>query len=181
MTTVTPTLALAVLVCLSAAADNKPEPVKYQVTGLFAPDREQDLREVFAKLPQIKLVSIDYKNAEVTLEFDPATAFPNTKPAEVLPKLDALVKNASSHTFGVKPPRTTPLEKLKQLEIPVAGLDCKACALAAYEAVSKVDGVERATVSFKEGRVITWSDPEKADRAQLEAALKKLGVEVKAP
>ena len=39
-----------------------------------------------------------------------------------------------------------PLAKLKLIEIPVGGLDCKACSLAAYEAIYKIEGVERVTV-----------------------------------
>jgi copper chaperone CopZ len=172
----------AVQVCLSVG-DKNPEPqaVKYQITGLFSTDRQQDLREAFAQIPQIKLVDIDYRNAEVAVQFDPAKAFPNTRPEEVLPKLDGLLKSASNHTFGVKVLGTTPLEKLKLIEIPVAGLDCKACCLAAYEAICKLEGVERATASFREGRVTALIDPEKTDRAKLESALKKLGVQLKAP
>lgn len=158
-----------------------PPPLRYQITGLFSPDREQDLREAFAQIPQIKLVNIDYKNAEIALQYDPAKVFPNTKPAEILQKLDNLVKTTSNHTFGVKALRATPLDKLKLIEIRVAGLDCKACGLAAYEAVAKLDGVEQATVSFRDGRVTAWIDTEKTERGKLEAALTKLGVQLKAP
>jgi copper chaperone CopZ len=181
-------LVMALLVMLPAepepasGADKKaetPPPLKYQITGLFSPDREQDLRECVAQIPQIKLVNIDYKNAEIALQYDPAKVFPNSKPAEILQKLDNLVKSASNHTFGIKPLRTVPPEKLKLIEIPVAALDCKACALAAYEAVAKLDGVEQATVSFRDGRVTAWIDPDKTDRGKLEAALTKLGVQVK--
>jgi cation transport ATPase len=92
-----------------------------------------------------------------------------------------LLRSASRSTFGIKPLRSIPLEKLRLIEIPVAGLDCKACSLGAYEAIYRLDGVERATASFREGRVMALIDPEKMDRARLEAALKKRGVEVKSP
>ena len=85
----------------------------------------------------------------------------------------------AAETFGAKPLRTTSLDKLKLIEIPVAGLDCKACSLAAYEAVYKLEGVERATASFREGKVTALIDPTKTDRAKLEAALKKREVDVK--
>ena len=51
--------------------------------------------------------------------------------------------------------------------IPAAGLDCKACCLAAYETISGIDGVEQATASFKEGRITALIDPLKTDRAKL--------------
>jgi hypothetical protein len=166
---------LSLLLSMSAQA----QPVKHQITGLFAPERAQDLREAFAKIPDIKLVSIDFKNAEATLDYDAAAVFPKMKPEQLLQKLDNLLRTASGHTFGVKPLRTVPLEKLTYVEIPVGGCDCKACTLAAYEAVYKLDGVELATASFRTGRVTAWIDSAKTDRAKLEAALKKKGVELK--
>src|SRR5271166_1364886 len=77
------------------------ETVKHQITGLFAPDREPDLREVFENIPQIKLVSIDFKNAEATFEYDPAKIFPGAKPEQIVQRFDTLVKGASNHTFGI--------------------------------------------------------------------------------
>jgi cation transport ATPase len=170
------------ILCLMILCGNvRADTVKHQVTGLFMTEREQDLREAFEKIPQIKLVSIDFKNAEATFEYDPAKAFPGAKPAQVIERFDNLLKSASNHTFGIKPLRTTPLEKLRLIEIPVAGLDCKACTLVAYEAVYQLEGVERATASFRDGRVTALIDPAKTDRAMLEAALKKRGVQVKSP
>ena len=162
----------SMILCSSASADT----VKHQITGLFMPERERDLREAMEKVPQIKLVSIDFKNAEATFEYDPAKVFPGAKPEQVVQRFDNLLKSASNSTFGIKPLRSLPLEKLRLIEIPVAGLDCKACCLAAYESVYKLEGVERATASFKEGRVTALIDPEKTDRAKLEAALKQRGV-----
>jgi copper chaperone CopZ len=157
------------------------ETAKHQVTGLFMRNREQDLREAVAQIPNIKLVSIDFNNAEATFDYDPAKAFPGAKPDQVIQRFDNLLKSASNHTFGIKPLRNVPLQKLQLIEIPVAGLDCKACCLAAYEAVYKLEGVERATASFRDGRVTVLIDPEKTGRSQLEAALKKRGVQWPAP
>jgi copper chaperone CopZ len=156
-------------------------PIKHQVTGLFMKEREQDLREVVEKIPQVKLVSIDFPNAEATFDYDPGKVFQGAKPEELVQKFDNLLRSASNHTFGIKPLRSVPLEKLRLIEIPVAGLDCKACCLGAYEAVYKLDGVERATASFREGRVTALIDPEKTDQARLADALKKRGVDVRAP
>lgn len=165
--------------CPFAIADDKPVEtrlIKHQITGLFLPDREKDLRAVFAKLPDIKLVSIDFKNAEASFEYDAAKVFPGAKPEQIVERFDNLLRNATKHTFGVKPLRMIEREKLQLLEIPVAGLDCKACSLAAYEAVYKIDGVEQATASFQEGLVTAWIDPRKTGVAALEEALKQKGV-----
>lgn len=154
------------------------EPIKHQVTGLFMPEREQDLREAVAKIADVKLIRVDFKSAEAIFDYDPAKF---GKPAQALQKLDSLLKSASSSTFGIKPLCTAPVEKLQLIEIPVAGLDCKACSLAAYESIYKIDGVERATASFRDGRVTALIDPDRTNRAALEAALKKKGVQLKSP
>lgn len=180
------TISLTMLALLASAitnADDKaepPKPIKHQITGLFSKDREKDLRDAFEKLPDFKLVSIDFKSAEASFEYDPAKAFPNAKPEQIVERFDNLLRNATRHTFGVKPLRTIELEKLKRIEIPVAGLDCKACGLGAYEAIYRLKGVETATASFKDGLVTAFIDPEKIDRLELEMALKQRGVQLKA-
>jgi hypothetical protein len=113
--------------------------------------------------------------------YDSAKIFPKATPEQVIQRLDSMLKSASSHTFGIKPLRSVPTEKLTLIVIPIAGLDCKACCLVAYEAVYQLAGVERATASFREGRVTALIDPRKTDRTKLEAALKQRGVQLKSP
>lgn len=178
---VTLSLAIALFAVSAASADDKPkvEPIKHQITGLFSTDREADLRVTFKELPDFKLVSIDFKNAEASFEYDSAKVFPNAKPEQVIERFDNLLRQASRHTFGIKPLRSLPKDKLTLVEIPVVGLDCKGCCLGAYDAIYKLPGVEMATASFKEGRVTALINPEKIDRVELETALKQRGVELK--
>ncbi len=168
----------------AVVADDKPaktERFTYRVLGLFSPDREKDLRAAFKELPDITLVSVAFDDAEITVEFAPGKVFPGTKPDEVVNRFNDRLRSVTHHTMGVKPRGTVAKEKLQQVVIPAAGLDCKACCLAAYEAIASIDGVEQATASFKEGRVTARIDPIKTDRAKLEAALKQKGVEIGKP
>ncbi|MBS0201879.1 MAG: heavy-metal-associated domain-containing protein [Planctomycetes bacterium] len=165
-------------------ADEAPQtvdPIKHQITGLFSPDRVRDLKEVFEKLPNIKLIKVDFENAEATVEYDPAKAFPGARSDQIVERFDNQLRGVSNSTFGVKPLRTIEKEKLTLIEIPIVGLDCKACCLAAYESVYKLPGVERATASFKEGRVTALVNPEMIDRVELEKALKQRGVQLPSP
>lgn len=164
-----------------APADDKParpERFTYRVLGLFSKDREADLREGFRDILDIKLVSVNFDDAEITVEFAPAKVFPGQKPDRVVELVNDKVRQATHHTFGVKPRSTVPKDKLQEVVIPVGGLDCKACCLAAYEIVAQVDGVMQATASFKDGKVTAKFDPSKTDRAKLEEALRKRGVHV---
>lgn len=176
------TVAIALFASI-ATAEDKPkavEPIKHQITGLFSTEREADLREAFKELPEFKLVSIDFKNAEASFEYDPAKVFPNAKPEQVIERFDNLLRQASRHTFGIKPLRSLPKDKLTLIEISVVGLDCKGCCLGAYDAIYRLPGVEMATASFKLGRVTALVNPEKIDRVELETALKQRGVQLKA-
>jgi copper chaperone CopZ len=176
-------LVVAVTSATAAAHDPpaKPERFTCRVLGLFAPDREKDLREAFTQIPEVTLVGIDFEDAEVTVEFVPAKAFPGAKPDEVIRRLDDRLRSLTRGTFSVRPRRSVPRDRLERVVIPVVGLDCKGCCLATYEAISGIDGVEQATVSLKEGRVSALIDPSKTDRVKLEDALRKRGVQVGKP
>lgn len=175
------------LTCLAigheALAEDKPaesQLMKHQITGLFCPEREQDFKDLCAqKLARFKLVSIDYANAEATFAYYPAQEFPGATPAQIIERFNNEVRNVSRSTFGIKPLRTTPKEQLKLIEIDIVGLDCKACSLAVYEIIERLDGVEQATAYFKTGKATALIDPAKIDRAKIEAALKDRGVAVK--
>ena len=178
----TATLAVALFASIVTAED-KPkaaEPIKHQITGLFSTEREADLRETFQReLPEFKLVSIDFKNAEASFDYDPAKTFPGAKPEQIIERFDNELRNATRHTFGAKPLRTIEKDKLKLIEIPIVGLDCKACSFAVYEMVYRLKGVEQATASFKEGKLTALIDPEKIDRIEIEMTLKQRGVQFK--
>ncbi len=161
-----------------AKAELQIEKITYRVTGLFSRDREKDLRAAFEELPDFKLVAVSFDDAEITVEFAPAKLFPGQKPERVTELVNDKVRSVTRATFGVKPRRTVTRDKLRQVTIPVAGHDCKACCLAAYEAVAVLDGVEQATASFKDGKITALIDPAKTDKSKLEEALKKKGVDV---
>ena len=119
-------------------------------------------------------------HAEAVFRYEPAVAFKGTKPADITKRFDEMIRNATRSTLGIAPLITTSREKLTRLEIPAAGCDCKACCLAAYESIYKIDGVAQATVSFKESRITALIDPDKTGHTVLEEALKKRGVELPA-
>lgn len=106
--------------------------VVHRVTGLFSRDREADLREALLKLPGVELVSLDFDHSEGTFAYDPAKAFPGTKPDKIIERFNQELLNASHHTMGIKAVCATPRDKLARIVIPVEGLDCRACCLAAY-------------------------------------------------
>jgi copper chaperone CopZ len=154
---------------------------RFRITGLFAEKREAALRAAVADIPGLRLVDLDHETAEATLAYDPAELFPGYGPEQDAVHLNDLLRGASRDTLGVKPLGSLPRERWQRVDIRVAGLDCDACSLAAYEVVSRVEGVEVARASFHDGKVTAWIDPGKTDRVKVVDALKQAGVGVKAP
>lgn len=176
-----PFLLLLFTAVLACAADEKPaspQLFKHRITGLFSHEREAVLREAVAEIPNVELVSIDFDHAEGTFRYDPAVAFKGTKPEDIERNLHGKVGNLTHYTLGIQPLIATPVDQLTRVEIPIAGLDCQACCLAAYESIFKVDGVAQATASFKDGKLTALIDPTKTNRDDLIAALKKRLVKV---
>ncbi len=162
---------------LSQSAAAQTQEFRHRVTGLFQHDRTNDLQKLIVQIPDVKLLSVDFSSAEAVFSYD-ASKLGGGKPEKALERLDNLVRTASRSTFGIKPACTTPRDQLTSVEISVLGLDCKGCALSAYEAVAKIDGMEQATASFKTGRINAMIDGTKTKRESLVEALKKARVEV---
>ncbi len=184
--TLAPIMALPIALAASPAPAAEAR-VKCRITGLFQPDRVDDLRRSGGTLrlargdasADIRLVGVDYDNAEATFAYDPdARPFEGAGPEWVRERIDQLLRDASRGTFSALPPSTLPADRRREVRIGVAGLDCKGCAFGAYRALAKLDGVERATVDFKAGVVTARVDPSKTDRGALVAALKRAEVDV---
>lgn len=175
---------LCAMILCSLRAFAEEQTGTYRLIGLSAPEREADLREVMKAVPDVALVSLDAAKAEVTLRYELEKLFPTAKPKQppapekITERISSLIGQASKNTFTVTAPSTVPADKLTKVEIPIGVLDCKACRYAAYQAVAKVDGVERATVSATPSAVIAWIDATKTKREALEEALKKARVEL---
>jgi copper chaperone CopZ len=181
-------LSAALLVFLAAgslvAEEEKPgDPpgTRHQITGLFAPERVEDLQTVVEQIPGVTATSVDFATAEAVLDYDAGQLFPGASEEQIIQRLDNLLRQASRHTFGVKPLCAVPRDKLERVEIPVVGLDCPGCSLAAYEAVYRLEGVEQAIASFKIGLVTAWIDPGQTDRRALEDALVQRRVRLREP
>ena len=99
-------VALAAISSATFAADDKPaepQPVRHRVTGMFSPDRQDDLREVMKKMPEVKLVGIDFKYSEATFVYDAEKLFNRPNAEQVIERFDNLLRTHSSGTFGIKP------------------------------------------------------------------------------
>jgi hypothetical protein len=67
-----PLTLLALLLTLSPAGASAGEAkVRFRVTGLFQPDRKDDLVRQAKELTDVKLVAVDYETTVATFAYDP--------------------------------------------------------------------------------------------------------------
>src|SRR4051812_24157457 len=92
-----------VLMVAVAQAGDQPkageQTVRLRVTGLFQPDRVDDLRKTMLEWPEVTLVNVDFDAAEAEFRFDFAKAFPNNKQNQLVEALSGKLNNISSGTF----------------------------------------------------------------------------------
>lgn len=155
-----------------------PQQVVHRVTGLFSPEREEDLRKALEKVEggRIKLISVDFDYAEATFEYDAQAVFPGANPEQVVERFNEWLRNASNHTLGIKPRCAVSREQLSRVELPIGVLDCKACRLAVYEILAQQPGVEQAAISSTDAKATALIDATKTDPAKLGAVLRERGV-----
>ena len=175
---------IVVFLCLAVCARADEQTVRLRVIGLCSPDRQDDLRQIVGKIAGLQLVTLDYEKTEADFRCDVPRMLANFNPkkpptpGQIVARLDEMLRAASQGTFSVTPPSAVPRDKLTVVEIKIGILDCKACRFAAYQAVAKKEGVERATVDSEKGIITAWIDPAKTDRPALEDALKKARVDL---
>ncbi len=159
-----------------------------RVSGLFQPDRKDDLQRVAGVLTikngddsgNVKLADVDYDNANATFVYEgESKIFKNVKPEDMSNRIDNALRQASNHTFTILPPGIIPHDKQREVKIQVGGMDCKACSFGLYLALYNQAGVDRVTASFKTGWVSAWIDPEKTSQETLEDVLRKRELTVK--
>jgi copper chaperone CopZ len=151
--------------CGMAGDANPPTAATFRILGLCYPERVEDLRAAMRTREDIVLVGVDYVHGAATFAFDGKKV-----------NSESIGNTIGAKGFGIRPESKVPAERLLRVDIGVIGLDCKGCALGTYNAIGSIDGVERATVSYKEGRVTAFIDSSKTSQVVLEEALKKAGV-----
>lgn len=142
----------------------------YRVLGLFQPDQAESFRVAVAELEDLDLVKLDYERGEATIRIGDRFKA-GGDPEKQLAALSQQIRSATRGVFEFTPTVTTPRDKLTEVVIPIAGLDCKGCSYAAYLAVHKLEGVARVTADFGEGHVKAWLDSDKATVTALEVEL----------
>lgn len=147
----------------------------YHLQGLFDRDRIPEFRDALTNLPPVKVKSIDYASAEVTLQITVLEILNKKrfKEEQLLKNLSQRIRSASKGNFDIQPRKQLSIQEAEHIRIPLIGHDCRGCSFGAYRAVYKEPGVIRATCALREGHVKVWIDPKITNRKKLEAAMTK--------
>jgi cation transport ATPase len=165
---------LAFLLFLSVAANAAEQSVQYSVRGLFQPDRKGVLINAAKALENCRLVRVDYETARATFAYDDeAKGFKKAKPEQILQQIDNQIRKMTNYTFTLVPLGALPEAELKRIDFTIEGLDCRGCSYGAYNTVATLEGVERATANFHDGKLVVFIDPAKTSREALAEVLKK--------
>jgi copper chaperone CopZ len=170
---------LAILIMLTLSVTAAEQTVQYSVRGLFQPDRKDALTNAATALENCRLIEVNYDLARATFAYDDeAQGFKKAKPEQILQQIDNQVRSATNHTFTLQQPRALVEDKLKRIEFTIEGLDCLGCSYGAYSTVVAIEGVERATASFRDGRLTAFIDPAKTSREAVAEVLKKKDIKI---
>lgn len=161
-------LMLGTLTGLLPAADDPWPTVVMRVVGLCYPERVAELKAELAERGEVRVVGVDYERGEATFAYDPK----RTKP-------DDLKHLGGQRGFQIRPRSEIPVDRLAKIDIPVAGLDCKGCALGTANIVNRIEGVYHATVDYRRGVVSLRIDPARTTREALIDVLRKGNVTVR--
>lgn len=72
-------------------------------------------------------------------------------------------------------PVAAPVAELKKVTLKVEGMTCGGCAIGARKVLERLDGVQKAEVSYEDSRAVVTYDPKKVTVEQMIAAVGKLG------
>lgn len=168
---------IALFMASSATVWAEDAAYRYRVTSYFIPERAEAIRKAFKEFHEgITVTDLDFQTGTVTLRFDSEAVLgeaANRSDEHRRHALDSGLRHLTRGTINVLPLSDLPKERLKEVSIPIAGLDCIGCSYAAYEAVRREAGVEYATASFRKGRVLARFDKERTSEAALREALLK--------
>ena len=153
--------------------------IQFRIRGLFDLQRVEELKAQAATVADFRIVAVDYDSATATFAYaDDKPPFKGAKPDSLERGFRERLSGATRGNFSVLPLAPLPRAQWQEVRIGIAGVDCRGCSFGAYNAVAEIDGVLRATASFKDGLLIAWIDPKLTNREALEAALKKRNIDV---
>ncbi|MBM3967853.1 MAG: DUF1585 domain-containing protein, partial [Planctomycetes bacterium] len=151
--------------------------VQLRVMGLFGPERVSAFEESIKHFPEARLTNVDFETATATIQYAwQSELFRNANNAQIVERMNNQIRQLSTGLFSLKPVGDTDHASFERVSFEIIGLDCQACSLAVQEILESAEGVIHATTSFRNRVATAWIDPNKTDRAQLEAKLVQRGV-----
>jgi copper chaperone len=81
----------------------------------------------------------------------------------------------NAHALKVQAPMTPTRDTLRKVTLHVEGMTCGGCTLATRKVLTRLDGVEKAVVTYAPPRAIVTFDPRKVTVPRMIAAIKTLG------
>jgi copper chaperone len=81
----------------------------------------------------------------------------------------------NAHALKAQAPMTPTRDTLQNVTLHVEGMTCGGCTLATRKVLTRLDGVEKALVTYEPPRAVVTFDPRRVTVSQMIAAIKTLG------
>jgi copper chaperone len=81
----------------------------------------------------------------------------------------------TAHALNAQAPMTPTHDSLQKVTLHVEGMTCGGCTLATRKVLTRLDGVEKAVVTYQPPRAVVTFDPQKVTVPQMIAAIMTLG------
>ncbi|HET7035997.1 MAG TPA: heavy metal translocating P-type ATPase [Thermomicrobiaceae bacterium] len=149
--------------------------ISFPVSGMTCASCVRRVEKALSRVPGVARAGVNLATEKATVDYDPLTVN--------LDQLKQAVEKAGygAGPFPAEPATLTPApvqEIAAELTLPIEGMTCASCVRRVEKALSRVAGVEQASVNLATEQARVVFDPVRVRLPQLEAAVAKAGYQV---
>ncbi len=152
--------------------------VSFPVTGMTCASCVRRIEKALKKVDGVAEANVNLATEKARVVYDASVATPA--------QLKAAVEKAGYGVRDIAPPvvspsATPPSATTGDVTLPIEGMTCASCVRRIEKALSKVDGVEEASVNLATEKAHVVYDPDVASLERLTAAVERAGYKVAEP
>ncbi|HEU5422292.1 MAG TPA: heavy metal translocating P-type ATPase [Nitrolancea sp.] len=149
--------------------------VTFPVSGMTCASCVRRVEKALSRVTGVERAGVNLATEKATVDYDPLTV-----------DLDQLKQAVEKAGYGAGPfpteapaPTAAPAHEIAaELTLPIEGMTCASCVRRVEKALSKVEGVEQASVNLATEQARVVFDPLRVRLPQLEAAVAKAGYQI---
>jgi mercuric ion transport protein len=165
---------------LTGTNDPVPAIVKFSVSGMTCTSCEEHIKHAANGVEGVLESSANYKAGTVSVKFDKSKVSVD-KIADAINATGYKVDKHETVRDNAAMPLFPQADSVGKIELNVKGMTCSGCEEHVRHAVNELDGILRASASYKDGKAIIHYDVKKTSPEQIKAAINGTGYKVVDP